>query len=50
MPNRPLRGKSLQGPMGLPSPLAWGAGVRLLSAAAASALLWLLVAWALGRI
>jgi len=30
------------------SPLGWSVGIRLLFAAAAAALVWLVVAWALG--
>ena len=32
------------------SPLGWSVGIRLLFAGAASALVWLAVAWALGRL
>ena len=40
--------KSVTGKEFLLSPLGWSAGMRLLWAAGASAMLWVCVAWALG--
>jgi len=50
MKNRSEQQKSVWNANRPSSPIGWGIGTRLIWATGASALLWLLVAWALGRL